>query len=418
MDERLSALDMLGEIIEASQGSASAVDFESAVLELLQREVGFDVGYFSVKGHAARPTTVAIDTALVARAVALSEVYLRELAPVKQAALGRRGVAIDSQVLGLERLRETRYHRELSQPAGVQHTLLACVPWRGEAVAAIMLGRAGGFTELELGRLESALAAIGVGRAAFGFPWVSEPLWGRARPGLLSRLGLARRTRTLASVPTSSGTLLVRERGGFREMVAVEGHSDVVWSRAALEDPSESGWPYVDLFHIAAALAKQRERALFIGCGGGVSLRQFASVYPSIALDVVEREPSVVDLARSWYALDAIPNLTVHVADGIDFIRQAPASHWDIAVVDAFDTTELASDFTRRSFFVQIRGILRPGGTLALNVIGTLDGKGPLPKVVHAARAELHDVRIVPVMVPDEPYAPHALRNIVVVARR
>src|SRR5690606_22821141 len=125
----------------------------------------------------------------------------------------------------------------------------------------------------------------------------------------------------------------------------------------------------------------------------------------------------------SWYALDAIPNLTVHVADGIDFTRQAPASHWDVAVVDAFDPAadnhaELASDFTRRSFFAQIRRILRPGGTLAINLIGTLDGRGPLPQVVHSARAELHDVRIVPVMVPDEPYAAHDLRNIVVVAKR
>lgn len=409
---------MLGEIIESSQGSTSAAAFEAAVLELLQREIGFDVAYFSVKGRESRPTVMAIESPLVERAVAFGETYLRELAPVKRAALAARGVAVDTQVLGFARLRETRYFKELSASAGVQQSLMAYVPWQGEVTAALMLGRAGAFSEREVRRVESSLSAIGVGRAAFGLPWMSEPLRGAVRPSVLSRLGLVRGSRPLASVPTPSGKLMVRDRGDFREMVAVAGGSELVWTRAALTDPSGSGWPYVDLFHVAAALAKRRERALFIGCGGGVALRQFASVYPGIDLDVVEREPAVVELARSWYGLDAIPGLTVHVADGVDFVARAPGSSWDVAVIDAYDTSELATGFTRRAFFAELRRILCPGGAVGVNLIGALDGSGPLPAVVRAARAELHDVRVVPVMVPDEDYAPHAPRNIVVVATK
>lgn len=408
---------MLSEIIESSQGSASAVAFEAAVLELLQREIGFDVAYFTVKGRESRPTVMAIESPLVERAVALGEVYLQELAPVKRVALSARGVAVDTQVLGLARLRETRYYRELSASAGVQHSLMAYVPWRGQVAAALMLGRSGAFAEREMRRVESSLTAIGVGRAAFGLPWVSEPLRGAVRPSVLSRFGVCA-SRPLASVPTPSGKLVVRDRGGYREMVAVQSGSELVWTRAALQDPGESGWPYLDLFHVAAALAARRERALFIGCGGGVALRQFASSYPGIDLDVVEREPAVVELARSWYDLDAIPGLTVHVADGIDFVTRAPASTWDVAVIDAYDTSELATGFARRGFFAKLRRILRPGGAMGINLIGALDGSGPLPSVVRSARAELHDVRVVPVMVADEAYSPHAPRNIVVVATK
>jgi spermidine synthase len=198
-------------------------------------------------------------------------------------------------------------------------------------------------------------------------------------------------------------------------MVAFDGRSELVWTRSALTNPGQSGWPYIDLFHVAAALAKRRRRALFVGCGGGVALRQFASVYPGIGLDVVEREAAVIELARSWYDLEAIPGLTAHIADGVDFIARAPASIWDIAVIDAYDTGDIAATFTRRSFFAELRRVLRPGGAMAINLIGTLDGYGPLPVVARAARGAFCNVRIVPVMGPDEDYAPGALRNIVVI---
>lgn len=68
-----------------------------------------------------------------------------------------------------------------------------------------------------------------------------------------------------------------------------------------------------------------------------------------------------------------------------------------------------------RTFFVELRRVLRPGGAVAFNLIGALDGHGPLSAVVRAACAEFSSVRVVPVMVPEEEYAPHALRNIVVV---
>ncbi|NLE88597.1 MAG: fused MFS/spermidine synthase [Myxococcales bacterium] len=406
---------MLREVVELSQESGSAAGFEAAVLRLLEREIGCDVAYFSVKGNEANPTVRGLEATIVERAVTRGEIYLKELGPVKRAALAGRGVAVDSEVLGL-RLRETKYHRELGRAVGVRHSLMAYVPWGGRVVAALMLGRESPFSEGDVRRMETALPALGVGRAAFGLPWSSKPLRGSARRGLLSRLGVQPRVHSLASVDTPSGTLVVQDRGGFREMIAIDGRSELVWTRAALANPSRSGWPYVDLLHVAAALAGDRGRALFVGCGGGVAMRRFASVYPGIRLDVVEREPAVLELARRWYDLDAIPGLAVHVADGVDFIGRAPPRTWDVVVLDAYDTGALSEAFLRRSFFADLERVLRPEGAVAVNLIGTLDGRGPLRALVGAARAEFSDVRVVPVMTPDEEYAPHAPRNIVVIA--
>jgi len=219
-------------------------------------------------------------------------------------------------------------------------------------------------------------------------------------------------------VPLGDSSVQVRDRAGFREMVARSGSGELVWTRAALKDPSRSGWPYIELLHLAAIAARSRRRALFIGCGGAVALRQFASVYPGIALDVVEREPAVVELARQWYELDAIPQLSVHVADGVEFVQRAPADTWDVVVVDAFDSSERVSVWADPSWFAALGRVLCGGGAVAINVIGTLDGTGPVPDVVRAAQGSFEQLRVLPVMVADEEYRPSALRNVVIVASR
>jgi len=240
----------------------------------------------------------------------------------------------------------------------------------------------------------------------------------RGRRGFLGRLGLGGEPAELASSALGDTIVSVRDRGGFREMVASAHGAELVWTRAALRDPSESGWPYVDLFHLAAVQARARQRALFIGCGGAVALRQFASVYPGLQMDLVERERSVIELARSWYALDAIPGLNVHVADGAEFVEGAAPASWDIVVIDAFDASEAASTLTRRPFLSALYRSLCPGGALGMNVIGTLDGPGPVRSLVDALRSSFDSVRMVPVLELDEAFSGSALRNVVVVATR
>lgn len=326
-------------------------------------------------------------------------------------------MAVDTDVLGIDRVRASHYYREVAATVAGRHSLMAYVPWRGRIVAAIMLGRSGStFSRDDLQRVESALPALGVARAAFGLPCHVDPLAANG-PGPLARwLGLAERERVLASMPGSRETLVVRDRAGFREMVASGAGEELVWTRAALRDPRESGWHYVDLFHLAAALAKQRRRALFIGCGGAVALRQFASVYPGIAIDVVERDPAVIELARRWFDLDTIPGTTVHIEDGAVFVARAAAGSWDVVVVDAYGAAAFDSPFATPEFFSNLRRAIDPGGAAALNVIGTLGARGPVRDVAQRALREFASIRLLPVVTPEESCAADTARNVVIVA--
>jgi spermidine synthase len=409
---------MLADIVGLCHESRDAREFEARVLELFGRTIGFDVAFFLVKGLETSPTVSGLPPATIDRAIEGAAIYSQELMPVKRAALARRGVAVDTDVLGTFGVRKTRYYADIARTVGGRHSLMAYVPLRGETVGAVMLGRAAqGFSSSEVSEMERLLPSLGVARGSFGLPVAFAPLARTRPPALLERAGFVAE-RPLASRTTSQGVLEVRDRAGFREMIATNGQNELVWTRAALTNPRRSGWPYVELFHVAAALAAERRRALFVGCGGAVALRQFASAYPGIALELVESEPAVIELAREWFALDSIPNLVVHVHDGVAFVESTPPSSWDIVVIDAYDSEACSERFANRSFFAALRASLRPGGAAAFNVIGVLSGGGPLDAIVRASRAELDDVRLLPVIGANERFAADALRNVVVVGSR
>jgi spermidine synthase len=219
-------------------------------------------------------------------------------------------------------------------------------------------------------------------------------------------------------VATAGGELVVRDRAGYREMLAARGARALVWTRAGLDDAARSGFPYVDLFHLAPALARGRDRALFIGCGGGVAVRQFVARYPGMSIDVVENESTVVELARTWFGLNALPGVSMHVADGRDFVLGAAPGRYDVAVIDAYDAEAVASHLVGVPFFTALARALHPGGAAAFNVIGTLAGDGVTRDVERAAAAAFDDVRLIPVLGRGETYAADTLRNVVIVASR
>ena len=157
----------------------TAVEFEAAVLSDCERHIGCDVGFLSILGREATPSVFGLDTATVKQAVAGSAVYAQELMPVKRAALARRGVAVDSDVLGVASVRKTRYFREVAARAGGSHSLFAYLTWRGRPYGMLMLGNRGrAFSPTQIERVEAMLPALGVARAAYGIPQPSPVLGG------------------------------------------------------------------------------------------------------------------------------------------------------------------------------------------------------------------------------------------------
>lgn len=390
--------------------------FDRAVLDLLERTIGFDVAFVAIKGE--RATTLGVDAAKLDAAIARID-YAHEMAPLKEAAISRRGVVVDTELLGEQRVRACGYHRDFAAPVGGRHSLLAFPTVRGTSIGGVMLGRCGStFSDAQLAAIEALLPSLAIARASFRMPWWGGPLPVPRTSATERVAGWLRGERVLERDTEQSPAIVVRDRAGYREMVATDAAGELVWSRAAIDEPERSGWFYVDLLHLAAARASGHRRFLFVGSGGGVSIRQFAKLHPGAMIDVVESDPRVVALARRWFGLDAVPNLTFTVDDGAAFLRRAPKSLYDAIVVDAFDGSELAASLATPQLFADVRRALRPGGGLAFNVIGVLGGNGELQRIERMVRDARMDVRLVPVLDPGEAYSPMALRNVVLIARR
>lgn len=394
---------MLTSFHELAQGCANATAFEEEALTALGRAIGFEAAFFVRTGEA--PTAVALDGGALGRALGSSR-YHGELAPLKAAADG--GVVVDTRVMGEAAVRRTAYHRHFAAPMGGRHTLLGFLSLRGQPLGALMLGRTGScFSERDIAVVRASLGEMAVARASYPIANPVAYAHGAPLPRARWRRHVGRDERARVDA------LSIVDRGDWREMRAGE----FVWTRASIAAPARSGWFYVELFHLAAARAARRERALFIGAGGGVAMRQFAEAYPGIAIDVVEIDGRVLQLAREWYALDAVPGVVLHEGDGADFVRRVSArASWDVIVVDAFDELAIPDRLLAPSFFHDVARALAPGGAVAFNTIGPLAGASDVSRVERGLRAELGDVRRVPVLDPEEAFDPSASRNVVLVA--
>ena len=167
--------------------------------------------------------------------------------------------------------------------------------------------------------------------------------------------------------------LVVRDRRGGRELWFEEGKRRMLHARVSLRNPLVSRLPYVDGLHLHMADSSASGRVLFIGCGAGVGPRQFAHLYPGAAIDVVDVDPRVFDVAARFFSFAPSPELSTHVGDGRQFLEQT-GSTFDRIVVDAFGANVVPAALCTQEFFRLCRAKLSRGGVCVVNVAGTLEG--------------------------------------------
>jgi DNA-binding CsgD family transcriptional regulator len=156
------------EIVALAHDAIDASAFERGLLAVLARSVGFDVAFVESKNAPRPPTVVGLAPTHLDSTPARRARYERELAVVRQAARAKRGVAVDTDVLGESGVRATAYHRDLAAPVGGKHSLLAYAVVRGRELAGLMLGRTGRtFASREVALVEDALPTIGLALGSF-----------------------------------------------------------------------------------------------------------------------------------------------------------------------------------------------------------------------------------------------------------
>ena len=109
---------------------------------------------------------------------------------------------------------------------------------------------------------------------------------------------------------------------------------------------------------------------LVIGNAGGTIGRAYGRFYPGVAIDGVELDPKLNQVARRYFGAGDNPRMHLIAADGRPFL-ELTKKRYDLIVVDAYRQPYVPFYLATEEFFALARKHLRPGGAIALNVAAT-----------------------------------------------
>ena len=166
--------------------------------------------------------------------------------------------------------------------------------------------------------------------------------------------------------PSMFGTIVVTEddagvrtlrfgRAGPRQSVVKPG------------DPDYLALQYTRSAFVGLALVEAPRRMLVVGVGGGTLPMFLRKHYPEAAIDAVDIDPNVIDVARKFLGFREDATLRAHAADGRAFI-EAVREPYDVIFLDAFSSSELPAHLTTQEFLRAVRRALSPRGVVVGNI--------------------------------------------------
>jgi spermidine synthase len=169
--------------------------------------------------------------------------------------------------------------------------------------------------------------------------------------------------------PGEDGVSLVPDRDYPAAYVLRMGRTDQ--SYVDLDDPRRLEFDYVQ--RIADALdaqAPEGERLSVVHVGGaGLTLARYVSATrPQSAQIVLEPDAELTAFVREHLPLPRRSGIKVRAVDGRSGIAALRDRNADVVVVDAFEGPRVPADLTTAEFLADVARILRPGGTVMLNL--------------------------------------------------
>jgi spermidine synthase len=181
----------------------------------------------------------------------------------------------------------------------------------------------------------------------------------------------------LCTIVPAQEKVLYEKQSSFSNILVTEGENGLrtLWfekdgarqSVVKPGDPDHIELPYARAMPVGLALVEEPKRVLIVGLGGGTIPSFLHKHYPKAAIDVVDIDPDVVDVARKYFEFREDATLRAHVADGRKFIEQA-RNRYDLIFLDAFSAEEIPYHLATREFLQAVRRALTPDGVVLGNI--------------------------------------------------
>ncbi|MDP4030745.1 MAG: fused MFS/spermidine synthase [Patescibacteria group bacterium] len=112
-------------------------------------------------------------------------------------------------------------------------------------------------------------------------------------------------------------------------------------------------------------------KALIIGLGCGDAAFEIQKHYRQAKIVGVEIDPHVIDMARCYFDLATVKNLSISIADGAKYVakiaKRKPAQKFSLILIDAYLGNTMPKSFRSKTFFKQLTGLLTPDGVVIYN---------------------------------------------------
>ncbi|NLP00118.1 MAG: fused MFS/spermidine synthase [Clostridiaceae bacterium] len=106
---------------------------------------------------------------------------------------------------------------------------------------------------------------------------------------------------------------------------------------------------------------------LVLGLGTGTFPKQLKKYIPNVAVDAVEIDAKIADLATEYFNLKE-DEANVFINDGRSFFSTPDAKQYDIILADAYQDITVPFHMSTKEFFQIVKEHLKPGGILIVNV--------------------------------------------------
>lgn len=132
-------------------------------------------------------------------------------------------------------------------------------------------------------------------------------------------------------------------------------------------DPLYIEYAYVRGMISTIAFMDSFHEILVVGLGSGSLPSYLRAYYPDAAIDIVELDPAVVDVAKSFFSFSEGPGTRITIEDGRTYLKKS-RKRYDIIFLDAYVADTIPFHLTTQEFLSLARSRLRPGGIVVSNI--------------------------------------------------
>jgi spermidine synthase len=171
-------------------------------------------------------------------------------------------------------------------------------------------------------------------------------------------------TRRLFEARTPFQTIFVTEEGRVRSLWSDT--DEFVQGAMDLDHPERLHLEYNRISLLGAALSSGPIRsALFAGLGAGSLPGFFHRAIPEAAVEAIEIDPAMLEVARTYFGFDT--RIPVHVEDARRYMQRA-RKRYDLVFVDCYIGKVIPRHLTTLEFLREVRGRLTRHGVVVANL--------------------------------------------------